>query len=160
VDIPAENRVKWGLAHIRGHAKTWISSYGLNLQSISWKELGQVLIDRFLIIQQMIRWTSCSCSSKTVLSAYIAQYEIWMTQMKRERSYLPQDFFVDRFISGLKDSIKHLVQCQKPESLLKAYWYARKYEQAYLVNVKKAVPVAPAPRAYPQQRDNRNRPPP
>jgi hypothetical protein len=103
----------------------------------------------------------------TTVNTYIDQYEQWMTQMKRERSYLPQDFFVDRFTSGLKDSIKHLVQCQKPETLLSAYWYARKYEQAYLLNVKKAAPIAPAPRVYPQQqpnqhpqlpRDNRNRP--
>jgi hypothetical protein len=60
-----------------------------------------------------------------------------MTQMKRERSYLPQDFFVDRFVSGLKDSIKHSVQCQKPATLLSAYWYARQYEKAYLSTTKK-----------------------
>jgi hypothetical protein len=161
VDIPTESRVKWALAHIRGQAKTWISSSGVDLHSINWQELSQVLIERFpdnvandpMDQLQLLKQTS-------TVNAYIDQYELWMTQMKRERSYLPQDFFVDRFVSGLKDSIKHLVQCQKPDSLLKAYWYARKYEQAYLVNVKKAAPIVPVPRAYPPQRDNRNRPPP
>jgi hypothetical protein len=105
---------------------------------------------------------------QTTVNTYIDAYETWMTQMKRTCPYLPQMFFVDRFTSGLKDSIKHLVQCQKPDSLLNAYWYARKYEQAYLCNVKKATaaPIAPPPqRAYNQQqqqrlppRDNRNGP--
>jgi hypothetical protein len=31
VSIPVENRVKWGLAHIRGHAKNWINNSGLAL---------------------------------------------------------------------------------------------------------------------------------
>jgi hypothetical protein len=35
VGIPAEHKVKWGLAHIRGQAKTWLNSAGLSLQSIS-----------------------------------------------------------------------------------------------------------------------------
>jgi hypothetical protein len=73
--------------------------------------------------------------------------------MKRERSYLPQDFFVDRFTSGVSN-----------QTLLSSYWYARKYEQAYL-DVKETTHVAP--RVYPQQqnqrhqlpRDSRNRPP-
>jgi hypothetical protein len=32
VEIPMANRVKWGLAHIRGQAKTWINSSELHLQ--------------------------------------------------------------------------------------------------------------------------------
>jgi hypothetical protein len=41
VEIPLTSRVKWGLAHIRGQAKTWISSAGLPLQTLSWQELNQ-----------------------------------------------------------------------------------------------------------------------
>jgi hypothetical protein len=43
--------------------------------------------------------------------------------------HLPQDFFVDRFVSGLKEDIKHHVQCQKPADFLSANWYARQYEK-------------------------------
>jgi hypothetical protein len=140
------NRVKWGLAHIRGQAKTWISSSGLHLQTLTWQELSQVLIDRFPNATANDHMDQLQLlKQNTTVNAYIDQYEQWMMQMKRERSYLPQDFFVDRFTSGLKDCIKHLVQCQKPETLLSAYWYARKYEQAYLLNVKKAAPPAPVP---------------
>jgi hypothetical protein len=72
------------------------------------------------------------------LNAYIDLFETWMSQMKREISCLPEDFFVDRFISGLKDNIKHTFQCQKLDTLLSAYWYAHQYDKAYLSNIKKA----------------------
>jgi hypothetical protein len=39
VGITEDQRVRWGLAHVRGQAKTWLSTSGLNLQSITWKEL-------------------------------------------------------------------------------------------------------------------------
>jgi hypothetical protein len=69
---------------------------------------------------------------------YIDTYENWMTLMKMGRNYLPQDFCVDSFISGLKDTIKHHVHCQKPNSFFSAYWYARQYEKAYLSSTRKA----------------------
>jgi hypothetical protein len=47
VNIPAENRVKWGIAHIRGQAKTWISSSDIYLQRLTWQQLSQILLDRF-----------------------------------------------------------------------------------------------------------------
>jgi hypothetical protein len=83
VDIPTESRVKWALAHIRGQAKTWISSSGVDLHSINWQELSQVLIERFpdnvandpMDQLQLLKQTS-------TVNAYIDQYELWMTQMK------------------------------------------------------------------------------
>jgi hypothetical protein len=79
---------------------------------------------------------------KTTVDHYINNYETWMTMMKRGRNYLPQEFFVDRFISGLKDNIKHTVQCQKPDTLLSAYWYARLYEKSPIVH---GTPASSAP---------------
>jgi hypothetical protein len=67
-----------------------------------------------------------------------------MTLLKRGRSYLPQDFFVDRFVSGLKDNIKHTIQCQKPDSLLSTYWYAIQYENSYPSTNMRNMPVANA----------------
>jgi len=85
-----------------------------------------------------------------------------MTLMKRDRPYLPHDFFVDRFISGLKEGIKHTVPCQKPTTLLSAYWYARQYEKAYMSTNKKPIAQPPitrnlTPRKPLPPRDTRNR---
>jgi hypothetical protein len=126
IGITGELRVRWGLAHIRGQAKTWLSSAGLDLQQISWAELCQVLIERFsdtVTIDPMEQLQHLK--QLTTVDIYINAYESWMQVMKRGRSYLPQYFFIDRFLSGLQGNIKHNVQCQKPETLLSAYWYAR-----------------------------------
>jgi hypothetical protein len=44
VGITGESRVKWGIAHIRGPAKIWLSSSGIDLQHVTWAELCQFLI--------------------------------------------------------------------------------------------------------------------
>nr|XP_051192241.1 uncharacterized protein LOC127305750 [Lolium perenne]XP_051192242.1 uncharacterized protein LOC127305750 [Lolium perenne]XP_051192243.1 uncharacterized protein LOC127305750 [Lolium perenne] len=158
VGIAAEHRVSWGLAHIRGQAKTWISSAGYNLQRLSWTELCRILLDRFPDSQTADPMEQLQLLKQvTSVNNYIDSYELWMAQMKRERTYLPQDFFVDRFMSGLKDTIKHTVQCQKPESLLSAYWYARQYEKSHLSTTRRPpIPAQPQFRNAPA-RDNRNR---
>ena len=110
--ITAEQRVKWGLAHIRGQAKTWLSGAGIDLHKISWSSLCQMLVERFPDTQAADPMDQLQqLKQVTTVDSYINSYETWMQQMKRGRSYLPLDFFVDRFISVLKDSIKHTVQC-------------------------------------------------
>jgi hypothetical protein len=73
---------------------------------------------------------------------YIDVFENWMTAMKHGRSYLPAEFFVERFISGLKESINHHVFCQKPSTLLSAYLYTREYEKSFLVTARRPQQVA------------------
>ena len=72
-----------------------------------------------------------------LINSYINAYEDWMQVIKRDMPYLTTSFFVDRFIGGLKDNIKHMVQCQKPETLLSTYWHARQYEKSYLSTTRK-----------------------
>jgi hypothetical protein len=114
---------------------------------MSWDELSSILLERFpdLLAPDPMDQLQQLKQISTV-NAYIDTYETWMTQMKRERTYLPNEFFVDRFISGLKEGIKHNVQCQKTDSLLSAYWYARQYEKAYLSNTKRNITPLAAPR--------------
>jgi hypothetical protein len=113
VQIPMENRVKWGIAHIRGQAKTWLSSAGFHLNNMSWSDLSSVLLEKFpdtLAADPMDQLQQLKQLSS--VNIYIVLYDLLMTQMKRARPYLPPEFFVKRFISGLKEWIKHNVQCQ------------------------------------------------
>jgi hypothetical protein len=96
---------------------------------------------------------------------YIEQFEQWMLDMKRDHSYLPEGFFLLRFITGLKDTIKHDTQCHKPATLRAAYWFARKQELSYMSNKKSLggpstrsyTGITPARNTLP--RDTRPRPP-
>jgi hypothetical protein len=85
-----------------------------------------------------------------------------MQIMKRGRQYLPDDFFIDIFISGLIDNIKHSVQCHCPTSLLKAYWFARKIDKTnncQIVEIRRNLPAAPrnAPIRNGPPRENQGR---
>jgi hypothetical protein len=164
VGIHGEARVKWRVAHIRGQAKIWLNSSGINIQQTSWADLCQVLIERFpdtVTLDPMEQLQQLK--QRTTVDSYINTYESWMQVMKRGRDYLPTNFFVDRFISGLNENIRHLVQCQCPVSLLKAYWFARQFEKNHNSNalvLRRALPVAPVqlgPARNAAGRDNQNR---
>jgi hypothetical protein len=47
VGITGHARVRWGIAHIRGQAKIWLTSSGIDLQQTPWADLCQVLIEIF-----------------------------------------------------------------------------------------------------------------
>jgi hypothetical protein len=84
-----------------------------------------------------------------IVDNYIDQFEEWMTLMRRDHNYLPENFFL-RFLSGLKETIKHDTKCHKPTTLCATYWFARQQEQSYLSNNKK----------FPTNVPHRNAPPP
>ena len=45
--IQHESKVKWANAHIRGKAKTWLSSTKLNIYLMNWHQFCELLCDRF-----------------------------------------------------------------------------------------------------------------
>jgi hypothetical protein len=78
----------------------------MNLKTISWTDLCRVLLERFPDGQHIDPMEQLQLLKQvTTIDQYINAYETWMTLMKRDRKYLPHDFFVDRFLSGLKDTL-------------------------------------------------------
>jgi hypothetical protein len=77
----------------------------------------------------------------TSVNNYIDNFEEYMLQMKRDHPYLTNNFFLLRFLAGLKDSVKHSVKSHKPSTLRAAYWQACQQEQAHLATSKKQATV-------------------
>jgi hypothetical protein len=140
--IQNEAKIKWENAHIRGKSKTWLASSGLNIYLLNWVQFCDLLCDRFpppgehesMEQFQQLKQTS-------TVNNYIDNFEENMVQMKRDHPYLTDNFFLLRFLAGLKDSVKHSVKSHNPSTLRAAYWHARQQEQAYLSNNKKPVAV-------------------
>jgi hypothetical protein len=154
--ITNEYNLKWAAAHIRGKAKTWLNNCNVHPSFMSWVQFCSLLLDRFPdsgIHESMEQFQQLK--QNTTVNQYIDLFEEWMTAMKRDHQYLPEFFFTLRFLSGLKDTIKHAVQCHKPPDLRSAYWYARQEELAYLsVHKKQANTPIPAKQAQPQPARN------
>jgi hypothetical protein len=66
-----------------------------------------------------------------------------MNLMRRDNPTLPDDYFVNSFISRLSAHIQHHLQCHKPTDMREAMWYARRIEQAN--PMKHALPATPPP---------------
>ena len=102
----------------------------------------------------------------TTVASYIDAFEEYMIKMQRDHPYLTDNFFLLRFISGLKETVKHAVKSHTPTTLESAYWHARQQELAYLATTRKPMQQnttrKPAQQAPPRQqnafRDARPRP--
>jgi hypothetical protein len=160
-----ENKIKWANAHIRGKAKTWLTSCSFEMYLMNWSQFCSLLCDRFPSSGAEETMELCQQLKQTsTVEQYIEQFEQWMLDMKRDHSYFPEGFFLLGFITGLKDTIKHDTQCHKPATLIAAYWFARKQELSYISNKKTS--GAPSNRSYtgntlarnPMPRDTRPRP--
>jgi hypothetical protein len=164
-----DRKMKWAAAHIRGRAKLWLSNCNMSLCLMNWQQFYELLLDRFpdsRAHKSMDQFQQLK--QHTTLNAYIDAFEEWMTLVKRDRTYLPEYFFTLRFLSGLKETIKHAVKAHKPLDLRAAYWYSIQEELAYLSTNKKQPNITVTPSAQPAQplprqvfnRETRNRPPP
>jgi hypothetical protein len=106
-NIPAAHRARWGIAHVRGHAKTWLKSSTIDLNSVSWDTLCQTLIERFPDTVSTDPMDQLhELYQVNSVNNYIDVFEHWMTSMKRGRSYLPADFLLrDSSVGSKKASI-------------------------------------------------------
>jgi hypothetical protein len=136
--ITNDSKIKWADAHIRRKAKTWLASAELQLHSLSGQQFYTLLSERFPTPLADDSMEQCQVLKQlNTVDNYIVQFEDWMSLMKKDHPYLTENFFLLRFLSGLKDTIKHDTKCHKPSTLRTAYWFARQQEQSYLSNNKK-----------------------
>uniref|UniRef100_A0ACD5TIY0 Uncharacterized protein n=1 Tax=Avena sativa TaxID=4498 RepID=A0ACD5TIY0_AVESA len=135
---------------------------------MNWQQFCELLLDRFPDAgahESMDQFHQLK--QYTTVNTYIDTFEEWMTLMKIDHHYLPEYLFTLRFISGLKDALKHAVKTHKPPDLRAAYWYARQEELALLSITKRQNTVTITNRQqntqptnrFPQNREQRNKPP-
>jgi hypothetical protein len=72
----------------------------------------------------------------STVAHYIEQFEKALNLMRRDNPTLPNDYYVNCFISGLTPYIQSHLQCLKPNDMQEAMWYARRMEQATPQQVK------------------------
>jgi hypothetical protein len=139
--IDNEHKIKWANAHIHGKAKTWLSSANIQLYLMNWQQFCSLLCERFPGPSADDSMEQCQVLKQlNTVDNYIDQFEEWMSVMRKDHNYLTENFFLLRFLSGLKETIKHDTKCHKPATLRAAYWFARQQEQSFLANNKRTIP--------------------
>ena len=134
VGVPNEDRVKIVVLYISGKAEYWWHGTGCNANILPWHQLCRMIGDRFneTSSYEAIGQFHNLKQTRTV-SEYVDKFEEFMGLVKRNNPSLPEDYFINSFVSGLKDHIQHHLQCHKPTNLTNAYWFAKRLEQTQLV---------------------------
>jgi hypothetical protein len=125
---------------------------------MNWKQFCSLICERFPNPGAKASMELCQQLKQTSkVDHYIDQFGDWMKILKSDHHYLPQSFFLLRFLSGLKDKINHDTPFLKPATLRATYWFAKNQEQPYLYNNKNPTAAnANQPRNAPHAEFNRN----
>jgi hypothetical protein len=138
---PLDQRTHIAVTYLTGPAIQWWRSTGLATSTIPWHRFCRYLTDRFSLtsVCDNVR-TFHTLTQISTVADYITRFEKAMNLMRRDNPMLPDDYYVNSFISGLQPYIQTHLQCLKPSDLQQAMWYARRLEQA--------TPQQQAPKPY------------
>ena len=126
---PSQHKVELASLYLIGKAETWYSGYALGRQAILWEdfvvdvcarfgdELGSHVVEEFNKLKQT-----------GPIEDYLEKFEELKSLMLIKNPSLPNDYFVDSFIGGLDDNIKHFAKAFNPKTLPEAVKYARLQE--------------------------------
>jgi hypothetical protein len=85
---------------------------------MNWKQFCSLICERFPNPGAKASMELCQQLKQTSkVDHYIDQFGDWMKILKSDHHYLPQSFFLLRFLSGLKDKINHDTPLLKPATL-------------------------------------------
>jgi len=131
VRVPNEDRVQIAVLYIKGKAEFWWRGTGCSAAHLPWHQFCTMLGERFNETSTCDAIGQFHNLKQThSVNDYVEKFEELMSLVKRTNPALTEAYFVSSFISGLKDYIQHHSQCYKPTTLSKAFWYAKRLEQA------------------------------
>ncbi|KAK2985526.1 hypothetical protein RJ640_015851 [Escallonia rubra] len=132
---PVNDYLKVSLAaiHLEGEANDWFQAYQVGRGVITWPELIKDLSLRFeeQCFDSVVHKFNKLKQTSTV-SDYQGQFEQLRAQMIAKNYTLTEEYFVESFLSGLREEVRGMVQMFGPTSLMEAYSKARLQEAQLL----------------------------
>lgn len=112
------NWVKVATLNFVGNAAFWLQSVRNQLIGVTWHDLCGRVCARFTRDKQqaLIRqWFHVKQVSS--VSEYVERFDIIMHQLNAYDSTAPPEYFMTKFVDGLKDEIRTIVLFQRPQDL-------------------------------------------
>lgn len=125
------NWVKVATLNFVGNTAFWLQSVTNQLIGITWHDLCERVCARFTRDRQqsLIRqWFHVK--QLTTVADYVERFDSIMHQLNAYESAAPPDYFVTKFIDGLKDEVRTVVLVQRPQDLDTACSVALLQEEA------------------------------
>ncbi|KAK4406677.1 hypothetical protein Sango_0674200 [Sesamum angolense] len=127
--IPEDQKVPLASIHMEGRAELWYQGHVEKRGEPPWSELIVAVLERFedLDYERVVSEFN-RLHQETTVNAYLERFEELEAQMLIFNKHLGEEFFMMKFISGLKEEIKGNVATMKPTTLTQAIVLARKQE--------------------------------
>jgi hypothetical protein len=132
-NVPMDIWVSMATLHCQGVAEHWWRGVRIPSGFMQWSVFTNMVLDRFSpvshygVVEQFNQTKQVSS-----VNDYILKFEEQMSIMQRAHPQMTGSYFVQAFIAGLKDSIKHYLIPHNPISLIDCYWKARELEKGNL----------------------------
>ncbi|XP_074296892.1 uncharacterized protein LOC141627552 [Silene latifolia] len=133
--IPEEQKADLAGIHLPGKASDWFNAYTAARVNTSWStfvidlcarfpnSIGDSVVEKFNKLLQT-----------TTLNDYLDEFEHLKSPMIQKNPLLPDVYFLDSFIGGLKPGIKPFVKAFKPSTVSQAVEFARLQEESIEAN--------------------------
>lgn len=115
--------------YMEGKIDLWYWEYVEGMEGLAWEEFGRLVIERFSNAEgvNLVAQFNKLKQSGDVMS-YTLQFEELKAFMVSDNRQLKESYFVQSYISGLKDEIAGMVEMFNPSSLKQTIQLARKQE--------------------------------
>jgi hypothetical protein len=143
-NVPIDIWVPLATLHRYGIAQTWWRSLRTLANFVHWAQFCNMIFSRFSThsthssLEQFHH-----LKQQTSVSDYIQKFEELMGLMQMQHLELTDQYYINSFIAGLKEGIKHYLVPHNPQLLSDTYWQAKELEKEILV--KKSLLSLPHP---------------
>uniref|UniRef100_A0ACD5XBM2 Uncharacterized protein n=1 Tax=Avena sativa TaxID=4498 RepID=A0ACD5XBM2_AVESA len=128
---PIEQRTEFAVSYLQGKAIQWWRGTGYPAATLPWHRFCSYITERFAENSICDNVKAFHALTQTgSVNAYIEQFEKLVNLVRRDNPTLPNDYYINCFISGLSDYIQSHLQCHKPTTMQQATWLARRIEQS------------------------------
>ncbi|XP_074298103.1 uncharacterized protein LOC141628919 [Silene latifolia] len=128
--IPNNQKADLASLYVIGKAESWVQSYMSVRANVDWNDFAMDLCARFkeAIDSKVVEEFNKLCQVGS-LEDYLDTFEHLRGLMLQRNRLLPDQYFLDSFVGGLKPAVKPFVKAFKPGSLTEAVEYARLQEE-------------------------------
>ena len=136
--IPDDQKVDLASLYMIDKAEVWISNYLSVKKNVDWSEFVIDLSARFKdesglnVVEQFNKLQQTG-----TIEEFIDEFDNVRSLMEQNHHILPDSYFLESFIGGLKPTVKPFVKAFKPVNVAEAIMYARLQEKSIQANSKK-----------------------
>ena len=136
--IPDDQKVDLASLYMIDKAEVWISNYLSVKKNVDWSEFVIDLSARFKdesglnVVEQFNKLQQTG-----TIEEFIDEFDNVRSLMEQNHHILPDSYFLESFIGGLKPTVKPFVKAFKPVNVAEAIMYARLQEESIQANSQK-----------------------